>query len=157
MNFSFRAKLFASAIALSAIPLVVTTFPCSAQEVALSFDAFHDALQGYGDWVYSDRWGEVWIPADVPDDFRPYYSDGHWVNTEEYGLLWISSYDWGVCSFIQSGPCSGHPGQKASLFLGETGRHGIAPAPPVSALRAANEGYSTLRTVLPSRARPSWQ
>ena len=99
MNFSFRAKLFASAIALSAIPLVATTLPSPAQEVTISFDAFHDALEGYGDWVYSDRWGEVWIPADVPDDFRPYYSDGHWVNTEEYGLLWVSSYDWGDIPF----------------------------------------------------------
>jgi hypothetical protein len=99
MNFSFRAKLFASAIALIAIPLVATPVTSYAQEDAVSFDAFHAALASHGDWVYSDRWGEVWIPADVPDDFHPYYSDGHWVNTEEYGLLWVSNYDWGDIPF----------------------------------------------------------
>jgi hypothetical protein len=99
MNFSFRAKLFAGAIALSAIPLVAIPVPSYAQEAAVSFEAFHGTLAGYGDWVYSDRWGEVWIPANVPDDFRPYYSDGHWVNTEEYGLLWVSDYDWGDITF----------------------------------------------------------
>jgi hypothetical protein len=99
MNLTFRAKLFASAIALSAIPMVAATFPSFAQEEVVNFQAFHRTLAAHGDWVYSDRWGEVWIPADVPDDFHPYYSGGHWVNTEEYGWLWDSSYDWGDIPF----------------------------------------------------------
>jgi hypothetical protein len=99
MNFSFRAKLFASAIALSAISMVAMPVTSYGQEEVVSFGAFHAALAVYGDWVYSDRWGEVWVPADVPDDFHPYFSDGHWVNTEEYGLLWVSNYDWGDIPF----------------------------------------------------------
>ena len=40
----------------------------------VSFQSFHRTLSAHGDWVYSDRWGEVWVPADVPNDFHPYYS-----------------------------------------------------------------------------------
>ncbi len=98
MNGSMRAKLFASAMALSALPLAWSTFPASAQE-EVSFDAFHDALAGEGDWVYSDRWGEVWVPQNVPSDFHPYYTAGRWVDTDEYGWLWESDYDWGDITF----------------------------------------------------------
>ncbi len=65
----------------------------------VSFQSFHRTLAPHGDWVYSDRWGEVWVPADVPNDFHPYYSGGHWANTREYGWLWVSSYDWGDIPF----------------------------------------------------------
>ena len=65
----------------------------------MSFDSFHDQLAQYGDWVYSDRWGEVWQPADVPDDFRPYYTDGHWAYTDDYGWIWQSDYEWGDIPF----------------------------------------------------------
>ena len=98
MNRSLRAKLFASAIALSVVPIVGVSFPAIAQEV-VSFDTFHDALAGEGDWVYSDRWGEVWVPQNVPDDFRPYFTAGRWVDTDDYGWLWASDYDWGDITF----------------------------------------------------------
>ena len=65
----------------------------------VSFQSFHRSLAPHGDWVYSDRWGEVWVPADVSSDFHPYYSGGHWANTREYGWLWVSSYDWGDIPF----------------------------------------------------------
>jgi hypothetical protein len=55
MNFSFRAKLFASAIALSAISMVAMPVTSYGQEEVVSFGAFHAALAVYGDWVYSDR------------------------------------------------------------------------------------------------------
>lgn len=99
MNLSFRASLFASAIALSVVPLVVTTMPSFAQEEVTSFRAFHRTLAAHGDWVYSDRWGEVWIPSDVPDNFHPYYTGGHWADTDEYGWLWVSDYEWGDIAF----------------------------------------------------------
>jgi hypothetical protein len=65
----------------------------------VSYRAFHRALARHGDWVYSDRWGEVWIPSDVPRGFHPYYTNGHWANTREYGWLWVSDYDWGDITF----------------------------------------------------------
>ena len=89
MNLSFRASLFASAIALSVVPLVVSTTPSIAQEEVVSFRAFHRALAAHGDWVYSDRWGEVWIPVNVPEDFHPYGTGGHWGDTDQYG--WTST------------------------------------------------------------------
>jgi hypothetical protein len=98
MNGSLRAKLFASAMALSAVPLAWSTVPAFAQQ-EVSFDAFHDALAPDGDWVYSDRWGEVWVPENVPDDFHPYYTAGRWIDTDEYGWLWQSDYDWGDITF----------------------------------------------------------
>jgi hypothetical protein len=96
-----HARLLASALALSAIPLVSAMVPAQAQqmEASVSFDSFHDRLAANGYWLYSDRWGMVWQPRDVPDDFRPYYSDGHWVYTQEYGWTWASDYDWGDIAF----------------------------------------------------------
>jgi hypothetical protein len=65
----------------------------------VSYQAFHRTLAGHGDWVYSDRWGEVWVPSDVPRSFHPYYTGGHWANTREYGWMWVSDYDWGDVAF----------------------------------------------------------
>jgi hypothetical protein len=96
----FRARLLASALIISALPFVATAVPACAQEQwDVSFDSFHDQLAQYGDWVYSDRWGLVWQPADVPDDFRPYYSGGHWAYTDDYGWTWDSDYEWGDVAF----------------------------------------------------------
>jgi hypothetical protein len=68
-------------------------------DVSLNFDTFHDQLASYGDWVYSDRWGEVWIPQNVPDDFHPYGTAGHWAYTNDYGWTWASDYEWGDIPF----------------------------------------------------------
>ncbi len=95
-----RARLLASVLAVSVVPFVAVAVPAQAQEQwDVSFDSFHHQLARYGDWVYSDRWGLVWQPADVPDDFRPYYSGGRWVYTGDYGWTWDSDYDWGDIAF----------------------------------------------------------
>ena len=65
----------------------------------VSYRTFHRMLAAHGDWVYSDRWGEVWIPSDVSRGFHPYYTNGHWANTREYGWMWVSDYDWGDIAF----------------------------------------------------------
>jgi hypothetical protein len=65
----------------------------------VSFDSFHDELAQYGYWGYSDRWGLVWQPANVPDDFRPYYTAGRWVYTDDYGWYWASDLPWGDVAF----------------------------------------------------------
>jgi hypothetical protein len=100
MRSSIRAALLAGAVALGAGPAALLPTPAVAQvSVAISFDTFHDTLAAHGDWLYSDRWGTVWQPADVPGDFRPYYSNGHWVYTQDYGWMWVSDYDWGDIAF----------------------------------------------------------
>jgi hypothetical protein len=69
--------------------------PAQAQDIDVSFDSFHDRLANYGEWVYSDRWGEVWIPDNVDADWSP-YTIGHWVYTDDYGWLWVSDEgEWG--------------------------------------------------------------
>ena len=93
----FRAGLLACALAFGTVAAVTPLAPAHAQ--AVSFDAFHDELARSGDWVYSDRWGEVWIPGDVDADFHPYDTNGRWVDTDEYGYVWDSDYDWGEIAF----------------------------------------------------------
>jgi hypothetical protein len=79
-------------ILLSTAAVLLDSQPAQAQAgFDIGFDAFHDQLSNYGDWLYSDRWGEVWRPVQQDQDanWRP-YSAGHWVYTEEYGWTWLS-------------------------------------------------------------------
>src|SRR5216684_53498 len=96
MRRGLRAKLLASALVLSAVPLMAATMPVQAQYYSgIGFDSFHDQLEQYGYWLYSDRWGLVWQPADVSYEFQPYFTGGHWVYTDDYGWYWASDYPWG--------------------------------------------------------------
>jgi hypothetical protein len=104
---SFRTRLLASALVLGAGAAILPVAgpgdafiaPAHAQaRFSISFETFHDELADYGDWVYSDRWGMVWLP-DVGRDFHPYYTEGRWVPTREYGYIWISDYAWGDIPF----------------------------------------------------------
>lgn len=61
-------------------------------EVGVSFGSFQRQLSPYGSWSYNARWGDVWRPRAA--GFRPYY-DGYWVNTREYGVVWVSNDPWG--------------------------------------------------------------
>ena len=62
-----------------------------------SYQQFYDELAPYGEWINDPEYGYVWVP-DAGDDFRPYYTNGYWVNTE-YGNTWVSGYDWGWAPF----------------------------------------------------------
>lgn len=62
-----------------------------------SYQTFYDELSPYGEWINDPDYGYVWVP-DAGDDFRPYYSNGYWVNTE-YGNTWYSNYAWGWAPF----------------------------------------------------------
>jgi hypothetical protein len=87
--------LLASAIAVPTLLVTSIAAPANAQfSVSIGYDNFHDRLAPYGNWSNHRRWGEVWRPYDVGRDFRPYY-DGYWVETHEYGWLWVSNESWG--------------------------------------------------------------
>jgi hypothetical protein len=62
-----------------------------------TYQQFYDELSPYGEWVNDPEYGYVWVP-DAGPDFRPYYSNGYWVNTE-YGNTWYSGYSWGWAPF----------------------------------------------------------
>jgi len=91
MSHRLRRLLMASGV-LFLPATVLQSRPAQSQaSFDISFNAFHDQLSNSGDWVYSDRWGEVWRPMQQDQDpnWRP-YSVGHWVNTDEYGWTWVS-------------------------------------------------------------------
>lgn len=76
-------------------PIAVT--PAYAQVSA----EFQEALESYGHWTRSARFGEVWVPDELPADWRP-YQYGHWVYTDDWGWYWISDpaeEDWGWVVF----------------------------------------------------------
>ena len=58
---------------------------------------FYGDLAPYGQWVQTPEYGRVWIP-NAGSDFQPYASNGHWVVTE-WGNTWVSDYDWGWAPF----------------------------------------------------------
>ena len=41
---------------------------------------FRTALEPHGRWQRHSRWGDVWIPANRPRDWRP-YTAGRWLYT----------------------------------------------------------------------------
>ena len=82
------------AFAAVSTPIAVGAItPAAAQ---ISEDA-QVALEQYGSWRPHPRFGEVWVPAGVPPEWRP-YAYGHWVYTDEWGWYWVSDdveADWG--------------------------------------------------------------
>ena len=62
---------------------------------------FRTALEPYGRWQRHSRWGDVWIPANRPRDWRP-YTLGRWVYTDDWGWYWISDNSearWGWATY----------------------------------------------------------
>lgn len=72
--------------ALVVLPAAVAT-PIAAQERVEVSVEFRDALTPHGKWQRHSRWGEVWVPANVGRDWRP-YTRGRWVYTDDYGWYW---------------------------------------------------------------------
>ena len=66
------------------------------QQPTITYQQFYNDLSPYGNWVYYGNYGYVWVPGVA--NFRPYYSNGHWVYTD-YGWTWVSDYTWGWAPF----------------------------------------------------------
>jgi hypothetical protein len=99
-----RAALLAGAAFASlmiSIPIVtVSSAPAAAQQASISVQ-FRTALEPYGKWHRHKRWGEVWVPARVSNDWRP-YTRGRWVYSDDYGWYWVSAAEeaeWGWVAF----------------------------------------------------------
>jgi len=84
-------------------PTSLTVIPAHAQpvaEVSVGGD-FRVALEPYGAWRHHRRFGDVWVPASRPRDWRP-YTLGHWVYTDDYGWYWVTDdqeADWGWITY----------------------------------------------------------
>ena len=62
---------------------------------------FRVTLEPYGAWHHHRRFGDVWVPANRPRDWRP-YTIGHWVYTDDYGWYWVTDdqeADWGWITY----------------------------------------------------------
>ncbi|MDC7986889.1 hypothetical protein PQJ75_24430, partial [Rhodoplanes sp. TEM] len=82
---TLAASLLAAAVALPAI--LTPAAPAAAQERVEVSTEFRTALEPHGKWQRHQRWGEVWVPASVGRDWRP-YTRGRWVYTDDYGWYW---------------------------------------------------------------------
>jgi len=58
---------------------------------------FYDDLSQYGQWVEYDKYGPVWRPNQVADDWRP-YTNGRWVPTDE-GNVFETEEPWGWATY----------------------------------------------------------
>jgi hypothetical protein len=93
-----RSKNLLTTALLTLLLLICGTNNIKAQgSYTASYQDFYDGLAPYGQWIQDPQYGYVWLP-DVDADFRPYYTNGYWANTE-YGNTWVSDYDWGWAPF----------------------------------------------------------
>lgn len=58
----------------------------------------YEALDANGSWQNVPDYGEVWVPASVPDGWAPYHY-GHWVWIEPWGWTWVDNEPWGFAPF----------------------------------------------------------
>jgi len=58
---------------------------------------FDEQLSPYGQWVDTNDYGRVWVPSGVNSDWQP-YTDGRWVDTD-WGWSFASSVPWGWAAF----------------------------------------------------------
>ena len=98
---SIRQRLLSACVAplLLCLSLLMPAQKCAAQYDLdyISYADFYETLAPYGQWIDDPQFGFVWSPGE-DINFRPYYTNGHWVMTE-YGNTWISDYPWGWACF----------------------------------------------------------
>lgn len=61
-------------------------------------EEYEAELQSYGDWMYVDPYGYVWIPHNVRPQWQPYH-DGRWVWISMCGWTWLPYEPWGWATF----------------------------------------------------------
>ena len=92
----WAAFLAAPGLPLPAVDRLGVGGSAAAQE-SIDIDTFYDELAPYGQWVWHPRFGYVWLPETVSDNWRP-YTVGRWTYTDEYGWYWDSyePFAWAV-------------------------------------------------------------
>ncbi len=59
---------------------------------------FEYELATYGEWVYIQPYGHVWVPGGISQDWRPYW-DGRWIWLSSCGWTWLPYEPWGWATF----------------------------------------------------------
>ena len=81
MRIGRRVVFIAIAYAFVAFVTNVLGPPTVAQAAPVSAD-FRIALEPFGAWRHSNRFGDVWVPVNRARDWRP-YTVGHWIYTDD--------------------------------------------------------------------------
>jgi hypothetical protein len=92
----WAAFFAAPGLPLPAVDRLGLAGTAAAQE-SIDIDTFYNELAPYGQWVWHPRFGYVWLPETVSDNWRP-YTVGRWTYTDEYGWYWDSyePFAWAV-------------------------------------------------------------
>ena len=73
-------------------------------------------LDANGEWMPDSDYGPIWFPRNVQADWEPYHN-GHWINRDPWGWVWVEDEPWGYAPF--------HYGRWVSY----RGRWGWVPGP----------------------------
>lgn len=88
-----RAVLAVTLVLALAAPLLPRPAQASYEDAAI----FYEELSPYGSWVDYDKYGPVWYPSKVEEDWRP-YTNGRWVPSEQ-GYLFETEEPWGWATY----------------------------------------------------------
>jgi hypothetical protein len=88
---------FMVALALTLALVVGPGFTGTAKAASEDVAMFYDDLSQYGQWVEYEKYGPVWRPSQVPEDWRP-YTDGRWVPTTD-GNVFETQEPWGWATY----------------------------------------------------------
>jgi|UniRef100_A0A7C3SJA3 hypothetical protein len=91
----FRIVVFIVALAVigAGAPLLPQPAQASYEDAAI----FYDELAPHGTWVDYDKYGPVWYPSRVEEDWRP-YTNGRWIPSEQ-GYLFETEEPWGWATY----------------------------------------------------------
>jgi len=97
-----RSKAAAIALAVAFCTTLTSAAVFLPQEASAQsrrgYDMFYNDLAQDGRWVEHPRYGWVWYPTRVRDDWRP-YSDGQWRWTDRHGWYWDSNERFGWATY----------------------------------------------------------
>jgi len=88
---------FMAALILSLALILGAGAPQPAQAGTEDAAMFYDELAQYGEWVDYDKYGPVWHPTQIEQDWRPYVN-GRWVPTEQ-GQVFETQEPWGWATY----------------------------------------------------------
>ena len=92
-----RSLGFMVALALTFALVLSLGFTGTAKAASEDVAMFYDDLSQYGQWVELEKYGAVWQPTQVPEDWRP-YTNGRWVPTTD-GNVFESEEPWGWATY----------------------------------------------------------
>jgi hypothetical protein len=92
-----RPMGFMVVLALMFALILGAGFKSVAQAASEDVAMFYDDLSQYGEWVDYDKYGPVWRPNQVSEDWRP-YTNGRWVPTNE-GNVFETGEPWGWATY----------------------------------------------------------